>query len=105
MNDITNKTTKVNLRGLLRLDDVEDLLERLMERVDMQEKTIEELKAKSITYASSDKVTEGFSDTQKILRNLSIKVNTIFTFLQIIIIIIYCIDGTNTSSSNVKTCW
>ena len=77
MNDITNKTTKVNLRGLLRLDDVEDLLERLMERVDMQEKTIEELKAKSITYASSDKVTEGFSDTQKILRNLSIKVKTL----------------------------
>jgi cell division septum initiation protein DivIVA len=74
MNDITNKTTKVNLRGLLRLDDVEDLLERLMERVDMQAKEIDELKTKSLFYASADKVTEGFSDAQKMLRNLSVKV-------------------------------
>lgn len=74
MNDITNKSSKISLRGLLRLDDVEDLLESLMDRVNAQEKTIEELKAKSLTYASADKVTEGFSDTQKLLRNLSIKV-------------------------------
>ena len=76
MNDITNKSSKIrgSLRGLLRLDDVEDLLENLMERVNAQEKTIEELKAAALGYASADKVTEGFSDTQKLLRNLSIKV-------------------------------
>ena len=74
MNDITNKTSKVNLRGLLRLDDVEDLLERLMDRVDLQEKAIEDLRAQTVNYANASRVTEGFSDTQILLRNLAVKV-------------------------------
>lgn len=70
----------MNLRGMIRLDQVEDIFSNLMDTVDRQEKKIESLQLLCQNFMDNRVAEERFREVQSGLEEISIKLNRVHTF-------------------------
>ena len=64
---------KINLRGMIQLDQIEDLLSNLVETVHSQQKEIDGLKAICSNYMSTSVADQKFNALYSKIENLEIK--------------------------------
>ena len=69
--------TKINLRGMIHLDQIEDLLSNLVDTVHSQQKEIDGLKAMSGNYMSTYVAEKKFNAAHSRIEDLEMQLNEV----------------------------
>lgn len=67
----------MNLRSMIRLDQVEDLLTNLIDRINRQDKIIESMHLAFATFAKQEEVNHRFSDIYDSVIQIGSKLNVV----------------------------
>lgn len=71
---------RVNLKGMIRLDQVEDLLTSLMSRIDSQEQRIVQLQQMCAFYSKRADVESQFEELSHQMNKISTKLETVHSY-------------------------
>lgn len=68
-------TPRVNLRGMIQLDQIEDLLSSLLHRINKQDQTIENLQKLCKSFMPQNKAMESISEIEKEIKKINLKLD------------------------------